>query len=162
MPSDYTNESSPATALQIVAIGEKLSELSKKMDGLSDLPSKLERLTLQLENLNRDHSSLGRDLEKAQADIRDLEKAKNQMDTVKAIFGACGVAVVFGMWGGWTSLSGKVETISQQTLSNKQSIDNVLLVQQDRSDVIKDIQERQRQTREEIIALQAEAKERRK
>ena len=157
--SDYTNESSPATALQIASISEKLTELTKKLDGLAELPAKLEKLTFQLESLDRGHGSLGRELEACQKKIEDLEQHKQQIDTVKHIFGFCGLAIFTALATWLNTMSGRIDSTNQVALSNQQAIATIQKEQANRTEQLRDLQDRQRQSREETIALQAELKE---
>lgn len=156
--SEYLKENSPATALQIASIGDKLVDLTKKLEGLAELPAKLEKLTFQLESLDRGHGSLGRELEACQKKIEDLEQHKHQVDTVKQLFGFGGLAVIMAVATWLNTMSGRIDATNQIALANQQALATVQKVQSDRAEQIRDITERQRVTREEIIGIQAELK----
>ena len=46
MPSDYPSEPPIATAGQLIAISDKINDISKNMDKLAEMPQKLDRMNM--------------------------------------------------------------------------------------------------------------------
>ena len=76
MPNDYSSDPPVATAGQLLAISDKISDISKIMDKLAEMPQKLDRMNMQLEQLNKDHQQTRHDLTQTRDNLQeDLNRA---------------------------------------------------------------------------------------
>lgn len=78
MSNDYSSEPPIATAGQLLAISDKISDLVKSMDKLAEMPQKLDRMNMQLEQLNKEHQQTRNDLTQTRDNLQDdLDRAKS-------------------------------------------------------------------------------------
>ena len=78
MSNDYSSNPPVATAGQLLAISDKINDISKNMDKLADMPQKLDRMNMQLEQLNKDHLQTRNDLTQTRDNLKDdLDQAKS-------------------------------------------------------------------------------------
>lgn len=156
MPNpNYTTELTIPTAHQVNSMLDRLTDVSKKLDSLADLPVKVDRLYMQVESLNKDHSSLYSDMAKCQEDIRGLDKVRTSFETIRALLSWGGMGLMAGLVTLWFSLSTKLEGTNQQTLANKQTIESILVTQKDSVESIRELQDQQRDAREQMASVQA-------
>ncbi len=153
--SEYLNELSVPTIHQVNFMLDRLAEVSKKLDSLADLPVKVDRLYMQIESLNKDHSSLDSDMAKCQEDIRGLDKVRTSFETIRALLSWGGMGLIAGLVTLWFHLSTKLEDTNQQALANKQTIESIRVTQKDSVGSIRELQDQQRDAREQMAAVQA-------
>ena len=78
MPNDYSSDPPVATAGQLLAISDKINDISKNMDKLAEMPQKLDRMNMQLEQLNKEHQQTRNDLTQTRDNLQDdLDRAKS-------------------------------------------------------------------------------------
>lgn len=78
MSNDYSSDPPIATAGQLLAISDKISDISKNMDKLAEMPQKLDRMNMQLEQLNKEHQQTRNDLTQTRDNLQeDLDRAKS-------------------------------------------------------------------------------------
>lgn len=78
MSNDYSSNPPVATAGQLLAISDKINDISKNMDKLAEMPQKLDRMNMQLEQLNKDHQQTRHDLTQTRDNLQDdLDQAKS-------------------------------------------------------------------------------------
>lgn len=78
MSNDYSSDPPVATAGQLLAISDKINDISKSMDKLAEMPQKLDRMNMQLEQLNKDHQQTRNDLSQTRDNLQDdLDRAKS-------------------------------------------------------------------------------------
>lgn len=78
MPNDYSSDPPAATAGQLIAISDKINDISKNMDKLAEMPQKLDRMNMQLEQLNKEHQQTRNDLTQTRDNLQDdLDRAKS-------------------------------------------------------------------------------------
>lgn len=80
MSNDYSSDPPIATAGQLLAISDKISDISKNMDKLAEMPQKLDRMNMQLEQLNKDHQQTRSDLSQTRDNLQDeLDRTKSNL-----------------------------------------------------------------------------------
>ena len=78
MSNDSSSDPPVATAGQLLAISDKISDISKNMDKLAEMPQKLDRMNMQLEQLNKEHQQTRNDLTQTRDNLQeDLDRAKS-------------------------------------------------------------------------------------
>ncbi len=78
MSNDYSSDPPIATAGQLLAISDKINDISKNMDKLAEMPQKLDRMNMQLEQLNKDHQQTRSDLSQTRDNLQDeLDRTKS-------------------------------------------------------------------------------------
>jgi len=78
MSNDYSSDPPVATAGQLLAISDKINDISKNMDKLAEMPQKLDRMNMQLEQLNKEHQQTRNDLTQTRDNLQDdLDRAKS-------------------------------------------------------------------------------------
>ena len=78
MSNDYSSDPPVATAGQLLAISDKINDISKSMDKLAEMPQKLDRMNMQLEQLNKEHQQTRNDLTQTRDNLQDdLDRAKS-------------------------------------------------------------------------------------
>lgn len=78
MSNDYSSDPPIATAGQLLAISDKINDISKSMDKLAEMPQKLDRMNMQLEQLNKEHQQTRNDLTQTRDNLQDdLDRAKS-------------------------------------------------------------------------------------
>ena len=78
MSNDYSSDPPVATAGQLLAISDKINDISKNMDKLAEMPQKLDRMNMQLEQLNKEHQQTRNDLNQTRDNFQDeLDRAKS-------------------------------------------------------------------------------------
>ena len=83
MSNDYSSNPPVATAGQLLAISDKINDISKNMDKLAEMPQKLDRMNMQLEQLNKDHQQTRHDLTQTRDNLKDdLDQAKSNFESV--------------------------------------------------------------------------------
>ena len=146
--SDYTTTPPTASAVQLAAISDKISDICNNVDKLStkmeDIPLKLDRLATSVENLGRENEKTRNDLERTQhtleqniekfkAEIDDREKAlsetlkpliasKTTIDTLTGWLKVGGVALGVAIYTGWTTMSARMEALTLQGQSTGQKV----------------------------------------
>ena len=55
MPNDYSSDPPVATAGQLLAISDKISDISKNMGKLAEMPQKFDHMNMLIEQLNKEH-----------------------------------------------------------------------------------------------------------
>ena len=80
MPNDYSSDPPVATAGQLLAISDKISNISKNMDKLAEMPQKLDHMNMQLEQLNKEQQQTRNDLTQTRDNLQeDLDQAKSNL-----------------------------------------------------------------------------------
>ena len=81
--NDYSSNPPVATAGQLLAISDKINDISKNMDKLAEMPQKLDRMNMQLEQLNKDHQQTRHDLTQTRDNLQDdLDRVKSNFESV--------------------------------------------------------------------------------
>lgn len=78
MPNDYSSDQPVATAGKLLAISDKISDISKNMDKLAEMPQKFDHMNMLLEQLNKEHQQTRNDLTHIRDNQQDdLDRAKS-------------------------------------------------------------------------------------
>lgn len=83
MSNEYSSDPPVATQSQLLAISDRINDISKNMDKLAEMPQKLDRMNMQLEQLNKDHLQTRNDLTQTRDNLKDdLDQAKSNFESV--------------------------------------------------------------------------------
>lgn len=149
--SEYTRTPPLPTEMQILAMGEKINDICKNVEKLSEVPQKIDRMSMQIEQINKDHEktrsdlqqtrdNFGLELEKIHKDVDELKTSKTRIDTLSDWFKWGGLALIAMIVSAWVNLSTKMDVTSVQANSNAQRIEVVEKTQEDRRGVLNELQ----------------------
>lgn len=151
--SDYTTTPPTASAVQLAAISDKISDIRDEQKKLAEIPGMLSKMNMQLEQLTKDHQQTRQDLhetrngfqselEKIHKDVDDLKTSKTRIDTLSDWFKWGGLALIAMIVSAWVNLSTKMDTTAAQAASNMQRIEVIEKTQEDRRGILNDLLKR--------------------
>lgn len=148
--SDYTTTPPTASAVQLAAISDKISDIRDEQKKLAEIPGMLSKMNMQLEQLTKDHQQTRQDLhetrngfqselEKIHKDVDDLKTGKTRIDTLSDWFKWGGLALIAMIVSAWVNLSTKMDTTAAQTANNSQRIEVIEKTQEERRGLLNDL-----------------------
>lgn len=148
--SDYTTTPPTASAVQLAAISDKISDIRDEQKKLAEIPGMLSKMNMQLEQLTKDHQQTRQDLhetrngfqselEKIHKDVDELKTSKTRIDTLSDWFKWGGLALIAMIVSAWVNLSTKMDTTAAQTANNSQAIEVIEKTQEERRTILGDL-----------------------
>lgn len=149
--SDYTTTPPTASAVQLAAISDKISDIRDEQKKLAEIPGMLSKMNMQLEQLTKDHQQTRQDLhetrngfqtelEKIHKDVDELKTGKTRIDTLSDWFKWGGMALIAMIVSAWVNLSTKMDITAAQSASNAQRVEVIEKTQEERRTILGDLQ----------------------